>query len=278
MKSIEHLVLSGGSIKGIGFIGAFKYLTECKFLTNVKSISGTSIGALFSVFIVLGFTPKEMENLSNVINYTELVGSVCLIDIFDVYSLFLKDKLRLFLKACFMYKNTNERITFLELYNKTGVKINLITTDVFSSQEFIINHVTCPNLSVINGILMSVNIPILWDKIHYKGSYYIDGCFSNNFPLNLVENKKNTLGIYLKSDSGLKIECTFLNYLNKILHIPLSCKNTNDINNYKNKGCKIIELKLKTSSSLDFSFLIHKTNRKKLINEGYNQTKSYFTN
>ena len=51
---INNIVFSGGGIKGLIFIGCLKYLEENNLLKNIKAISGTSIGGVFSFLLNIG--------------------------------------------------------------------------------------------------------------------------------------------------------------------------------------------------------------------------------
>ena len=46
---ITNLVLSGGGIKGLSYIGVVKYLEEKKLLKNINKIAASSIGAIFGL-------------------------------------------------------------------------------------------------------------------------------------------------------------------------------------------------------------------------------------
>ena len=54
---IEHIVINGGGTTGLISYGALKYLFEQKFIhmDNIKSIYGTSIGAIVGVILSLRY-------------------------------------------------------------------------------------------------------------------------------------------------------------------------------------------------------------------------------
>ena len=58
VTNIKHLVLSGGGMLGISYIGLFKYLEENMpspiVVKNLKSITGCSAGAMFATLIAIG--------------------------------------------------------------------------------------------------------------------------------------------------------------------------------------------------------------------------------
>ena len=50
---IKNLVFSGGGVKGYSFIGCLKALEELNITQEIKAISSTSIGSLFSILLML---------------------------------------------------------------------------------------------------------------------------------------------------------------------------------------------------------------------------------
>ena len=70
--NIKNLVFSGGGIKGLTFIGCFKYFEEKNLFSDIKKISGTSIGSLFGTLISIGYTSSELEKIFLSINFNSL--------------------------------------------------------------------------------------------------------------------------------------------------------------------------------------------------------------
>jgi len=58
----ETLILSGGGTKGFCILGSLQYLQDTKRLdcSSIKRFVGTSIGAIISFFIAIGYTPMEL--------------------------------------------------------------------------------------------------------------------------------------------------------------------------------------------------------------------------
>lgn len=56
------VALAGGGLKGVAHIGALKALEELGI--NIEYISGTSSGAAMATLYALGYTPDEMETIT----------------------------------------------------------------------------------------------------------------------------------------------------------------------------------------------------------------------
>ena len=56
------LILSGGGTKGLCILGALQYMQDTKRLEcdSIKRFIGTSIGAIISYFLAIGYTPMEL--------------------------------------------------------------------------------------------------------------------------------------------------------------------------------------------------------------------------
>lgn len=63
MKEIDTLVIGGGSIKTIASLGALSVLQEKGILDNITKFAGSSAGSVIVTLLVLGYTPKEINDL-----------------------------------------------------------------------------------------------------------------------------------------------------------------------------------------------------------------------
>ena len=60
---IKNLILSGGGIKGLSFIGLLKAFEELDLFKYIKLISCSSIGSLIGCFMVTKFSADEIIEL-----------------------------------------------------------------------------------------------------------------------------------------------------------------------------------------------------------------------
>lgn len=72
----ESLVLEGGGLKGLAYVGAMRALAEHGYYTNdiwqFKNISGTSVGCLFGYFLALDISHEHLETMALGTNFTHL--------------------------------------------------------------------------------------------------------------------------------------------------------------------------------------------------------------
>jgi NTE family protein len=271
----EAIVMSGGGIKGAYYVGALKYFEENNILKNIKSYSAVSIGSLICFMILLGYKYKEIENILKTLDISSIID-IDVFKILDTYSIDSGDRINKFLLSIVKNKYNNERITFKELYDKTNVEFNVIATDINNNKEQVFNYKTFPRCSVVGAVRMSMNIPILWSKIKYKGIFYVDGGLSNNFPIELYEDidKNKVLGMALVGKPKPNTINNIIDYATAIIKNTLNSRTSDKIDRYKNKGYSIIHY-TSNLSSLDLE-AIKPDKMLECVKEGYEATKAHF--
>lgn len=78
-RKFENLVLEGGGIKGISYIGSALAFAQTGYYHSnhyeFRNISGTSIGCVFGLAIALDIDPQKMYNLALDTDFTDLLES-----------------------------------------------------------------------------------------------------------------------------------------------------------------------------------------------------------
>lgn len=253
MNEFEEIVLSGGGKKGIAELGVLHYYYEKKLFIpdKVKVYRGTSIGSIISLLLIYGYSPMQIFQeiyksesffkLSSIKNITQLFSKFGLTNL----SSLLK-------KVVELLKCKNKMIpTLLELFNNTG-KILIITASNMDKMtcEFF-SHDTQPNMSIIDAIEISCNLPLIFQKIKYNNNYYIDGGILNHFPIDPNSNKK-TLGILIVGYDYESKDDTLINYIYKLVIMPINMIVNLQLKNIS-ENTTLIVLKLPGTSLLDIN-------------------------
>ena len=271
-KGIRNIILSGGGIKGFAHIGALKALEDNNINNCITTIAGTSIGAIISLLYVIGYTPDEMYETAIKLNMKEF-KNINFSNLLNEYGLDNGKRITNLLSNLMKKKRIKKNITFLELYEKTG--INLIVTGVcinnMKAEYF--SHESHPKMKVINAIRISFSIPGYFTPAKYKKKMYIDGACIDNYPIHLFDNDE-TIGIYLYSSSNYINEFNNLEeYFTRIIQCLIEGFDTNSTRNYSRSTIKI---DLEQVGMLDFDINIEEINKIKQI--GYNSTYNYLKN
>ena len=225
---ITHIALSGGGIKGMAYLGILRYLYIENMIDSIKYASGSSIGALYCLYIALkipiDFLENEYMNLLEEINnknylcinkssFGKLLESNGFVSVE-----FMTRPAKKYLKQLY----GEEDITFIELAKKTGVNIYVNATCVNNGQRAIFSLEHTPNISVIDAIMASMSVPVMFEPVYIDGNYYIDGVISMDLPFDVFgnTNPKNILAVLLMPSKNLQppiypkdTDFNFMNYM-----------------------------------------------------------------
>ena len=199
-KLIEHIVLSGGGIKGMALLGALKALDDAGLLKNVKTYVGSSVGALLGALLCVGYSPEELYNVMSSINPYEFksIEPMKLLTHFGIDS---GMKIVKFLRTMIRIKTGNPHITFQELHNDFGMTLIITGTCIESGTVEYFSRDTTPNVAICDAIRLSISIPFIFSAVRFRGQTYVDGGILNNFPIDVLNDKENVLGIQLGATS-----------------------------------------------------------------------------
>ena len=203
-----RIVLSGGGIRGVAYVGVFLELEKQGFLKNIKDVLGVSCGALFGFAHVLGYTPNEMYNLAYSLDFSLLqnIDPDVTLNYFTTYGVDDGSNLEKFLESLVRNKGLSKTITFQELYEKTHILFRCYAVELHSSSLKEFSYKTTPTKSVCFGILSSMCLPGYFIPCREDNILYVDGALINNYPIDVIDEKdlKDTLGfIFSNYNSSL---------------------------------------------------------------------------
>ena len=201
--NITHLVLSGGGMRGVLFVGALRYLYLENLHKNVTHIAANSIGSFVALFITFKLSIEEAEeviyssssdtNLCNIPtkNYYKIISNLGLCSITH-----FMEHLRKILRI--KYPDI-EDITFKEASKRFGVNLYFSTTNINRCENRIFSIEDTPDISVFAACEASMAVPLIFSPIVIDGEYYYDGAFSNNFPIKIFSHvsKENIIGMVI---------------------------------------------------------------------------------
>jgi NTE family protein len=235
------LVLGSGGRKGFLMLGLLLLLKNTKILDQVDTIVGVSVGAIIGLMYLVGCTVTEIIEVSLSISPSLLLDNIDVKKITNSFGLFTHD----------LFRNTiNSKIlqhigfipTMKQLYMMTGIKFMAGVVNISDDKEEYFSYETEPDLLVTEAVIMSMNIPFVFQKYKYKNKFYVDGGVLNTLPIDLF-NAENTdiLAINMSNKSkNLNNESLFF-YFSKIFALIIS-KNSKKLIEYKSDKCKIIQL------------------------------------
>lgn len=173
------LVLSGGGLNGLAYLGMFRYLENNKFDANQFKIYGSSIGGIFGMFWKMGYDSEMMIRLfakfpffpTSSIN--NLVTNGGLDDGKKLENLFI-DILKL---------KFREISNFNDFTMSRFPNIYICTCDVYEKKTVYLCSENFPDLPIHIALRMTCNLPFIFEPVIYMNHYYVDGGVMENTPL-----------------------------------------------------------------------------------------------
>lgn len=299
------LVLSGGAYKGIGILGSLDYLYTNKKLDNITTYIGTSVGSMICYLLIIGYRPEEIfthictndilpefnNELTDIcmpILPTILKGIIDKTKILKNIELLLQNILQ---KGCIQYdkitklleKLTINKLLFIptmkELYYLFNKEFICCSYKYLDSKEKdskendsnngleYISYKNYPDLSCLDAIRMSSNIPLIFGEFKYNGYKYIDGGFVNNFSVDF-KTDKNIIGISVLGNNLVNNNSPFMSIIG-LLYLPIYLREKEKIKEKKNSTIiRLIIDEISHTSSI--------TDKIKYYNDGKNQTRKKF--
>jgi predicted acylesterase/phospholipase RssA len=208
----SHIILSGGGMKCLSYVGAFQELEERGMLKNVKQFSCVSAGGLMAFIYTIGYTLEEIFNITKLLDFSTVqnIDEDILLNGFLNFGIDNGKNLEKFIESLLKHKGYNRELTFQQLYNIKKVILKFYAVDLNEGllKEFSVN--TTPNISILFALRASMSIPGYFTPLQdpETNHYYVDGALLNNYPITLVDDK-NVLGLAFDYTARPieKIEC-----------------------------------------------------------------------
>ena len=277
--TIKHIVITGGGHIGLSSLGV---LTETFKkgqwdINNIESIWGSSSGSMIAVMLCLKMDFETINKYTLERPWSFLsITTEKIINLVSRKGLFGIEEYYDFYKPLFLSCDLSIDLTMKELYDYSKIELNMITTELNSFESTVINHKTFPDLSVIQGIMMSSSIPILIKPVKYNEKLYFDGALFINFPIITCQEEKQCnydeiLGIRRKQEFSINQDISKVSNLFDYLFLftvkmLMYCHKTPDTSMYSN----MYIIDLKQFSLHDVRQLTETTYRKKLFDYGVN--------
>lgn len=278
----DEIIISSGGNKAPALIGALNEFSKNYPIDKIKYYTGCSAGAMMCLFLNLGYSINDLNNIIFQINFGKF-QELKIINLIEKCGLDEGIKFSNLLKATIINKNYNPNITFKELYELTNKILTICVVNITKGITEYHNYINTPDLSILLSTRMSLNMPIVFSPILYNNNYYIDGALLDPFPY-FYNKKTRKCGLWLFDKSEFKFikenEVNFIKELSSSITYVVSLLKivyTNYIKKYYKKIPKnvvYIDFDYKGLDSENFDIPIE--DRIKIFNIGQNKCKSFF--
>lgn len=260
MEEVKHLVFGGGGPSCFLIYGAVRKLNQlkCWNLENIKSIYGCSSGAWLGLLISMGFDWETLDSYLIKRPWEKMIniGPTEVINSFSTKGLVSGDFIMNTVKPVLQARDLDINCTFQEHFNNTNIELHFYTVDINTKtmSKVDLSYKTHPDLRIIDGLSMTMAVPILITPYMKDDCCYIDGGVLNNFPLkdcleqqnNPNQNEILAFKAYWEENNEVNItsESNLLQYISHFIRKLaqyISYLNSQDIDNFEN----IVECRMK---------------------------------
>lgn len=223
IENYEIVVLSGGADKGLLTLGALQYYYENKKYNpeKVHTYVGTSIGSAINLLLVCGYTPIEIfteiyktDNFFTIDDYNNIKGIINYMGLMTIKNFALRIRKLVESKLGFIP-------TLEELYEMTNKVIIITVSNITKMKCEYYSYKTKPNLSCVDAVKLSCNLPLIFQRIKYQNNFICDGGLMDNFPIKFIDDGKSkilaimTIGLDFSQDDNY-----FIGYFMRLLFMP----------------------------------------------------------
>ena len=281
--NFKNLVLSGGGLLGISYIGLFKYLEEYNLSKDIKIVTGCSAGSIFGSLFALGYTSSEMITVIKTLNFNDYlkITADSIINFFNTKGLESGQNFILFLKKCIKDKTGNENITFCQILETYKITLLIGVTNITTSKFELFGPHTTPDIPIYLAIRTSCAIPFIFEPVVINGNVYCDGGLIDNLPITYLLNiiNQNQLLDTTISDTTISDKTNKIKEISEKLETPQCNKIYDTLAIYlMNKFNPILEDNYKTMSLMHYFNGIFHTFTTGFINKHLENLKTNETN
>lgn len=278
IDKIDTLVLSGGGVKGIAYVGVFKKLRELN--VNVKEICSVSAGSIMGLLYMLDYNYDELVREIKMQNMDTL-RDINIGNFLNKYGIDSGKNIVVWIEGLLERKGYSKDVTFMEMYNRTGIKYRVLSTNLNKYEMTIFDYINCPSMKITRAIRMSIGIPFVFTVKKYKGDVHVDGAIVNNYPIDLYKDKlEGVLGMNVvtsveRGDIGKinQVIGDISGYIFNVMNCFLLYRSKLLLSEYK---MRTLSVSLERMVSM-MSFNISDEEKEMLIECGYKSACEFFT-
>lgn len=284
METYDNLsytcMFGGGAIRGAAHAGVVKCFEELGIKPSI--FVGSSVGALVAMLYAVGYNADELAEVFLSVNF-ELFRDISLgfnqqfaLSKGEVFLNWLRELIEKKYYKDKYVEGKNAPVKFSDLQNN----LIIITTDMYSFKCKEFSTFETPDYEVAMAVRISCCMPGLMRAVHVGDKLLVDGDLMKSKPMwmhskNLTDTKDRILEIRLEGEF-LGTDEKVAEYVNG-MYSCMTSTGTDFIKDIYGISDKYDYLIINTGSVVVVDFNYPTEKRQAIIDEGYRQTKKYFT-
>jgi predicted acylesterase/phospholipase RssA len=229
VKGIKEttLVLSGSGANITYEIGAASVMQENMI---IKDIYACSAGSIIGLAIAMGCDlDKFKQDIIDKIGTTKVYSGNVFSGLYRLckHGYMFKKDIRMKLIKLILTDDDKMNMAFDQL----EINLNILATNLNTGSFKIFNRVNTPNVRVVDAIMASSAIPLIYPTVTIDGEEYTDGGFKNDYPYRFADSD-SSIGIYIAISKPKKLrkQPRLLGMIEKTLFLTkASLSNPSDI-------------------------------------------------
>jgi NTE family protein len=226
-SNIQHIVISGGGTMGLVYYGILQESNKQNLwnIEHIQTIYGTSIGSILATILCLRYDWNTLDDYfmkrpwEKVFHYDLHTLFSCV----QNNGIFTRTVTEQILKPLLLGKDILTTVTMAEFFQKTGIELHVMVTNVNVFEHVDVSYKTHPDWSLVDAVHSSCAIPVLFKPISIDGNLYCDGGFCVNYPLKqCIENgatPDDVFGIQNTEIDNEEIDTTMFSLFDYIIHL-----------------------------------------------------------
>ena len=287
---IQNLVLEGGGVKGIAYVGAIQKLHDLGVMEQIKKVAGTSAGAITACLVSLRYTATEIHKIVFDLDFKSFEDGKRIFRIFTKYGIYRGDAFLKWMTQQITSKKDlklSGKATFADFKAAGCRELKVFATDIYTQkiQEFSFD--TTPDTIVAEAIRASMSIPMFFKAWQFSNSIpndhlYVDGGVLLNFPINTFTKKGHhidqTLGLHLDNLSGKPtLEAFGNNHIRKYIRAVFDTLLTAQVVDFENDAHEMLEtIRIDDLGVSATDFALTDKMKMALIQQGRDAVETYF--
>ena len=213
-STIKHIVISSGGPAGHMMYSILRTLNIKGIwsMKDIKTIYGSSIGSYIAIILALRYEWEVMDDYlikrpwekifpsfsssssSSNIDLNEHLSTSSIADaknklehifkLYNTHGLYGLKEFTEMLRPALQGKDIPTTVTFQEFYDKTGIDVHFMVTEMNKFQNVDFSYKTHPTQSLVEACYMSCCYPFGFAPIYRDGCCYLDGGIINEYPVN----------------------------------------------------------------------------------------------
>jgi predicted acylesterase/phospholipase RssA len=260
-RKYTGLCLSVGGIRGVLQLGGIQEFWRRGQLEGLTHLAGSSVGAMNASLLSIGYEPLSLLGELCDPEFVSVFNSINFMNLPNLYGLYPTVIIRKKMEQLVILK-LGYIPTFAQVLDRLGKHLTIAgycLSDPVGERKIFFSPDTTPDMSIVDAVVLSCAIPMVFQKTTLKGKTYLDGAYNTTLPLRELQRvmpaSSAILGFVLTSNP-VSLE-TFLGYLTEVAMIPLQEQD--------NLSCRapttdIVEI-TEVKSTLAFNFNLTKSER-----------------